>query len=325
MNGKYWDRAWSLVDGCTPCSPGCDNCWSAAMAHRFKVEGEPGQRNGVITNEKGQFDGTVIPRYDRLNIPLKRKKPTIWSIWNDLFHEDVPDDFINNVSRIMADTVDRHVFLILTKRPERIRPYQLRNTQDFRPNVWLGTTVENQETANSRIPELLKCPGNKFLSIEPMLGPIDIQKYLPCPNQDPLLCRNWSGTCCQCDINRESNEGIDAVVLGGETGPHARPMHPDWVRSVRDQCETAGVPFFFKQWGEWEPIGPVFGDLSDIEEGRSANEFGRREIIDCFGTIWPPTMQPSPGSFVVERVGSKRAGRLLDGREHNDLPWRLPL
>ena len=309
--GKYWDRAWSLVDGCTPCSPGCDNCWSMAMNKRFH-----------------KWPERVTIRPDRLNIPLKVRKPTVWAIWNDLFHEDVPSHSVQAAYTTMA-LARKHTFLVLTKRPARMASILtgwdktgLTLREGFRggkiPNIWHGLTVCNQQEADEKIPIFLQVPGKKFLSIEPMLGPIKNIKLCTDNCDKGFSPPNTIGPCCDC------TQDIDAVILGGETGPKARPMHLDWVRSVRDQCQAAEVPFFFKQWGEWEPIAPVFGDLSDTEEDRAAKEFGHREIIDCCGTIWPPMMhyQPPPGSFVVERVGSKRAGRLLDGREHNDLPWR---
>lgn len=230
---------------------------------------------GLTENWTPVFTGNIILHPDRLDVPLKRKKPTVFQIWNDLFHESVPLSFIDNVLEIIS-ACPQHTFLVLTKRAHLIEeklydvtPKQgIRNLGggDYLGNLWIGVTVCNQEEADLKIPLLLKSwPGKKFLSIEPMLGPIkNIILCTDCCSKG--FNSNTIGPCCDCI------QGIDAVVLGGETGPHARPRLHSWVRSVRDQCQASEVPFFFKQWG-----------------GNKIN---------------------------------KDTGRLLDGREHNELPWR---
>jgi protein gp37 len=265
-NGRYWDKAWSLVEGCTPVSEACDHCWLRSMHNRFK---------------QSEFD-RVISREDRLDIPLRTRKPTVFAIWSDLFHEAAPFDFILRALSRMVKT-SQHTYLILTKRPDRMLEFcthwglipdpitGLTGSGERIPdNVWLGTTVENQEQADKRIPELLKAPGKKFLSIEPLLGPVNILRF-----------------CNQ----------VDAVIVGGESGHGARPMHPDWVLSLRDQCDAAGVPFFFKQWGEWSESQPYPNS-------------GMK-----------PYQSQTIGDTLMFRCGKKRAGRFLDGREHNELPW----
>ncbi len=227
-DGRWWSKAWTLVDGCTPVSTGCDNCWLRQMSHRFDAE---------LTDEQGNWLKVIRYREDRLDLPTNVKKPTVFAVWSDLFHLSIPADFIIEAFKRM-EHCEQHTFLVLTKRPERIASVlygQEGNFYlgggDYMPNVWLGTTVENQEMADKRIPELIKCkPFNLFLSAEPMLGKIDIQKFLAA-----AIGENYP------------YEPIYAqVVCGGETGPKARPLHPEWVRSVRDQCQAAGVPFFFK-------------------------------------------------------------------------------
>lgn len=225
---RYWSKAWSLIEGCTPVSEGCEHCWLAQMEHRFgamKIKGEGENVNycpSSLTDNVGRFKGKIRFHPDRLNIPLKTKKPTVFAIWSDLFHEDVSEEFIRDAFAVMGFEAQRHTYLVLTKRPERMAKivyYFLRHE-----NIWLGTTVENQEQADKRIPELLRCrPFPLWLSIEPMLGPIEVPP--------------------------DTLEKVSQVILGGETGRGARPMHPDWVRSIRDQCEVAKVPFFFKGWG----------------------------------------------------------------------------
>jgi protein gp37 len=192
-----------------------------------------------LTN-KGKFTGKILTRPDRLSIPLKRRKPTVYAVWNDLFHEAVPFEFILAALAHAVGRYDLHKYLVLTKRPARMVEFfrWMDTAAPFRVEMsrecwWSGLTICNQQEADEKIPVFLQVPGRRFLSIEPMIGPIDIQ-YGAFNGADSI----------------ESLEGIHAVLLGGETGPGARPLHPDWVRSVRDQCVAAGVPFFFKSWGD---------------------------------------------------------------------------
>ena len=207
---KYWDKAWSLVSQCTPVSPACDNCWLRAMDARFGKA----WKGDVITNE------------NRLDIPLKIKKPTTFAIWSDLFHEKVPDDFILLAFEIIAHC-PQHKFLICTKRPERMAHIINHYKVVYQQNTFLGTTVENQEQADKRIPELLKCrPFKLFLSVEPMLEPIDLTRWLPYGKGQTVY---------------------QAIVAGCESGHHARPTDEDWVLDLREQCLVAKVPLFIKQ------------------------------------------------------------------------------
>lgn len=167
-------------------------------------------------------------------------------------------------------------------------------------NVWLGVSVENQETADERIPLLLQCPAAvRWLSCEPMLGPVDLwpSAFLPCPRSEGMIMDPTTGAyeCCkECDFTGVGDEpGIDWIVAGGESGTGARPMHPDWARSLRDQCASAGVPFFFKQHGEWVSVSEVAG---------------------------PGEHFHFPDGATVRRAGKRIAGRLLDGVEHNAYP-----
>ena len=167
------------------------------------------------------------------------------------------------------------------------------------PNVWLGVSCENQARADERIPILLQIPAAKhWVSIEPMLGAVDF--HLPNGNFPKYnALQKWT--------NGERATGIDWVVLGGETGPGARPMHPDWVRSVRDQCQAAGVPFYFKQWGEWI-------QLRDNAACRAGEFKGQRIEVDQYSN--PDQCR----RITLCRVGSKASGHLLDGREWREMP-----
>jgi protein gp37 len=447
---RYWDMPWSLVDGCTPCSPGCDHCWSAGMTHRFLPDLT--LKSHWIDMETGRtmspaFNGKILTHPERLSIPLKRRKPAVYAVWNDLFHEKVPWTFQKEAYGVMLEP-SNHTYLILTKRPGIMGEHLFKiSIPDIPPNIWHGLTVCNQQEADEKIPMFLQVPGKKFLSLEPLLSKIDLTPYLSvCYNGikeennyaektregnrclssggerglsdrrgrsclasgqegmgqvakqscEPPLQKGQGGTRCrevpsstspdqwedaqlssesigispllrvdpstlnsesqrrkeekepsgksgigngfrtspscpshfecredgskrsqECDgkVYSRSDSGnsgdegrnsgrdgnpsrpqnintgeevrgelqrglgypqrkpLDLILLGGETGPGARPLHPDWIRSVRDQCAAAGVSFFFKGWGT--------------------------------GTQIP-----------------MHRGRLLDGRTHDDLPWR---
>lgn len=333
--GRYWDLPWSLVSGCTPCSPGCDHCWAAGIERRFG--------DGWLSLKDGRFNGRVRPHPDRLSIPLKRRKPTVYAVWNDLFHEAVPDYFIDRAFAAMA-LCPRHTFLVLTKRPERMLAwfsydkacrvradrvseacgdhFSLDPEADDPtdkwplPNVYPGLTVCNPAEADEKIPRFLQVPGKKFLSLEPLLGPIKLLQYLirgECIDRCPE-----GNDCSECDPGFASqffDHQIDAVILGGETGPGARPMHPDWVRSVRDQCSAAGVPFFFKQWGEYLPA-----DQAGCPCGPPMKAWMWSDGTPWTGPYNAKDME-SRGHKLLRRVGKKGAGRILDGRTHDELPW----
>jgi protein gp37 len=229
----------------------------------------PGQYHPLTTN--GKFNGTVTIHTEHLDIPLKRKKPTVWAIWNDLFHEDVPDDFISDVLNHIY-CLPRHIYLLLTKRIERMRDFFLGTSGaganfEWPNHIWFGITVCNQQEADEKIPLLLQIPAAvRWISIEPMLAPIDISPWLtgwtgknntlPSPLSDALKVLP--------DIPK-----IDWVVLGGETGPGARPMKLEWVRDVRDQCQAAGIRFFFKAWGPRKEVGRILDgwEWSELPKG----------------------------------------------------------
>ena len=278
---SWTDYSWNPVTGCTPISSACDHCYARSIATRFT--GTPSWPNG--------FKVTCHP--ERLEQPLHWRKPgrVFLCSAGDLFHEDVPEAFIARVFARMA-ACRQHTFQILTKRPERmldIVNLACRAVPEHwpLPNVWLGVTAENQEMVDARIPLLLQVPAAvRFVSVEPMLGPLDLLDYLPWGNNDPAAKLDW-------------------VIAGGESGPHARPMHPDWVRSVRQQCTAAGVPFFFKGWGEWLP--------------RSQGDDPER-LPQSFVAATPDDVLLNRPKEPINRVGKRKAGHLLDGREHRQFP-----
>lgn len=188
------------------------------------------------------------------------------------------------------------------------------------PNVWLGTSIENQKTADERIPHLLQTPAAvRFLSVEPLLEAVDLEIF-PTHKCNGVDGGERHGNANKCNIcgrfSTAKREGIDWVIVGGESGPGARPMHPDWARSIRDQCIAAGVKFFFKQWGAWTPERPEH--YHRVSGKRYSSE------SFCWGKNMKPYRSDEPdnwiGSATVYKVGKKQAGRLLDGREWSEMP-----
>ena len=246
---RYWTKSWGLVHGCTPIGDACLHCWAAKEAYTRNFQKNPKIRalyEGLTYLKDGipTFNGTVRLNEAAMEIPLRTKKPTVFAVaWGgDLFHKDVPFSFLADAFSVMG-RCPQHTFLVLTKRPRAMASFinAYKNAGGYYPNVYLGTTVEDQKQADERLPALLKCaPFPLWLSIEPMLGEISFRWAL------------WA------KISREPGavnkhldglKGISQVVLGGETGSGARPMNPDWAMAVRDQCSAAGVPFFFKGHG----------------------------------------------------------------------------
>jgi len=246
---EWTDATWNPVTGCDRVSPGCDHCYALTLAERFR--GTPGHYF-----EDG-FDVQLRP--DKLDQPLRWKKPrkVFVNSMSDLFHKDIPDEYIAKVFAVMA-MAPQHTFQVLTKRhgrmhsllssarwPELLTDVQLTDDEHWPkdldpeaplPNVWLGVSAENQQWADIRIPALLDTPAAvRFVSAEPLLGPISFRwaKWEP-----------W--------VNRNHLDGLrrlDWIIVGGESGRGARAMDAEWVRVIRDQCDEAGVAFHFKQWG----------------------------------------------------------------------------
>lgn len=207
---EWTETTWNPVTGCSKISDGCRNCYAERLAKRLQAMGNKRYADGF----------EVSLHYDVIDAPLKWNRPQVVFVnsMSDLFHEDIPLSFIQDVFKVMLKA-DRHIFQILTKRSERL--LSLSDKLNWPRNVWMGVTVESQKYVR-RIDDLSKVPAQvKFLSIEPMLSGFEV-----------LPLRN-----------------IDWVIVGGESGPRCRGIEADWVRSVRDLCQVGKVPFFFKQWG----------------------------------------------------------------------------
>ncbi len=357
---EWTDATWSPVTGCTKVSEGCRHCY-IERTPPFRMEGrkfrcprcggsgyvEDSDGNRLAYGKSGQFiagarcarcsgtgragigDTTGVRMHeDRLDVPLRWRKPRKVFVCSmaDLFHEAVSDEYIAKVFAVMALTPEV-TYQVLTKRPARMRALLASGTfagmvwRDVDdpswplPNVWMGVTVEDQERADQRIPILLDTPAAvRWLSCEPLLGPVDL-------DATGMGVTGTSGP-------ESRPSAVDWVVAGGESGPNARPMHPSWARSLRDQCATAGVPFLFKQWGEWAP------DEWIDEDG--CRHVGRKpEARDSKSLVMHPagmTALTPDNPFdpwerghpcwntVMRRIGKKRAGRLLDGIQHDGYP-----
>ncbi len=308
-NIPYVDFTWNPGCGCPEkVSPACGNCWADGL-HTKRHEA---YKAGKKLPEQYAKPFTALQQFpDRLDEPIRRKKPCSIAVMfmGDLF--TFPFDFIDKVVEV-AEVTPWHTYQLLTKRPERMLKYfkwrwnnadqhmldctkakawkkehNIDGNNMYVPNLWLGVTSENQEQADKRIPILLQIPAAvRFVSIEPMLGPVDL-------NQNYANGKWWG-------------DKLSWVIVGGESGPGARPMHPDWARSVRDQCQAASVPFFFKQWGQHLPASQY----------ESMNEDEWRKV-DGNGTL--PAMC-GLGSLRVWSIGKKKAGCLLDGREYKEYP-----
>lgn len=213
---EWTEATWNPTTGCSKVSPGCAHCYAERMAFRLQAMGQNRYENA--------FELTL--QDDVVELPLRWKKPRLIFVnsMSDLFHADVPDAFISRCFGVMQEA-GQHVFQVLTKRPERA--FALSSDLAWGPNVWMGTSVES-EHYTSRIDVLRQIPSAlRFLSVEPLLGPIE-------------------------ELNLD---GVHWVIAGGESGPGARPMKPEWVRRIRDRCLSFKVPFFFKQWGAFGQDG----------------------------------------------------------------------
>lgn len=336
---EWTDATWNPITGCSVVSPGCTNCYAMRLAGT-RLAHHP-SRAGLTRDTKAGpvWTGEVRLNEQWLDQPLRWKRPRMVFVCahGDLFAEGVPDAWIDKVFAVMALS-PQHTFQVLTKRSARMREYlshERRPHQVARaavdlflhrklpsrmplhdrwpvksigdidlphditlqtwplPNVWLGVSVEDQTRANDRLKYLIATPAAvRWVSAEPLLGPVDLTHWFHSP--------------------MDMAKRLDWVVVGGESGPGARPMHPDWARSLRDQCAAAGVPFLFKQWGEWWPRDQWEHNpdliLPDDDYVAAGNALGtmrlQTEVMHC--------------------VGKARAGRLLDGVEHHAFPEIQP-
>ncbi len=336
--GPDGKRGWH----CEVVSAGCKNCYAEKMNRGARFLGT-GRRYQLKQREEVKIE----LHEPTLLKPLSWKQPRaiFWMDMSDAFGEWVPFEWIDKFLAIAALT-PQHIHMFLTKRPERMAEYFATHTGLTRAqligieasrvggrfegtpfplhNVWLGTSVEDQKAADTRIPHLLRCPAAvRFLSCEPLLGPVDLTD-IPWPEDRPRFPATDDISDSRCSLSEIEGTRIHWVIAGGESGPGARPMHPDWPRSLRDQCETAGVPFFFKQWGAWLPWSD-FCD-NDIDDNPEITRFDTMEWDegkwrDVGRPMWCDTFDGDvDGEQCVGKVGKHKAGRILDGKTHGAFP-----
>lgn len=318
--GIEWaDATWNPIVGCSIVSPGCTNCYAMGMAARIEAM-QPGSHYAGTTQPSkagAVWSGRLALAPDHiLTQPLHWRRPRriFVNSMGDLFHEDAPDAWIDRVFAIMA-LAPQHTFMVLTKRSARMRDYVGTRAGDWMlhwpdaarkagallgdvaalravpfplPNVWLGVSTERQAEWDARVPDLKAAPAAvRFVSAEPLLSAIVGDFSL-----------------------------INLAIVGGESGPKARPMHPDWARSLCDQCAAAGTAFFFKQWGEWVSVYDRDRDDPDWRNVPTPGDWDRKRFLNLAGG------QGFHGDklHMMRRVGKRAAGRLLDGVEHNAMP-----
>jgi protein gp37 len=298
---EWTASSWNVVTGCTKVSSGCAHCYAERMAKRLA-----GRAGYPAANP---FTVTLHPEH--LDDPLHWRKPRKVFVvsMGDLFHAAVPEMFIFDVWKVM-ERCPQHTFQVLTKRPERMA--MLTNARrggeimlPLLPNVWAMTSVEDQATADARIPHLMRCrTAVRGVSYEPALGGVDFAPWL---DAQPVSQRGHGILRVG---RRLVDPSLDWLIAGGESGPKARPAHPQWFRDVRDQCAAAGVPFFFKQQGEWtwERPGSILQPSTGFIHRDGRFTPGRHDEVAA--GHWQP----------VYRVGKRAAGHLLDGVEHREWP-----
>lgn len=318
---------WNPIAGCSIVSAGCKNCYAMRIAKRLEAMGQA-KYAGLTHEVNGHtvWTGKTNLDHGALIAPPSWKKPdrrVFVNSMSDLFHESVPESFIHLVFNVMR-VWDKTTFMVLTKRPERmldvVRSLSWRSAMPgewgwhaYRgepgsrvlPNVWLGVSVEDQRAADERIPLLLQTPAAvRFLSCEPLLGPVELARWFT-----------------EVEYNNHYRGGspIHWVIAGGESGPGARPMHPDWARSLRDQCVSADVPFFFKQWGSYRPTvvtptGPEIwpGQVLVKRKGLTIRPEVRSKLKDLTCA--------DDGDVSMHPMDKRLAGRDLDGRTWDEFP-----
>jgi protein gp37 len=294
---EWTDSTFNPWIGCTKISPACDHCYAADLSARYGwVEW------GNYPRKRTSPQNWKAPRrWQRKAAEFfaqhGRRRRVFCASLSDVFDNQVPDEWRADLWSLIRDCPDLD-WLLLTKRPQNIAKMLPDYWDEIKGSIWLGTTVEDQPRADYNIKHLAQHDAAvRFISVEPMLGPIDLSDLF-----------GWG---C----------GLDWVIAGGESGHGARPSHPDWFRSLRNQCAAAGVPFLFKQWGEWAPYRiTAGGDLGgDVRRGKATIIHPRGET-DVEVSQMTGGRSTLPGSRYVGRVGKKVAGRLLDGVEHNGFP-----
>ena len=326
---EWTDATWNPIRGCSRVSEGCRNCYAEKIAARFSKPDQPFHGLAEMKRGEARWTGVMQLVAGKLDEPLHWKKPrrVFVNSMSDLFHEKVNFEWIKKVWNVISEC-PQHTFQILTKRPQRMLDFAqwMAGADDISiaawpRNTWLGVSVEDQSTADERIPLLLKTPASvRFISAEPLLSEIKLRWEWVSAGK-PL------GGGPQVNLREPWAEPtplpkLDWVICGGESGPGARPMHPDWARTIRDQCNAAAVPFFFKQWGEWREELPNIPTVTFDADKFVMAEKSSRCYVSVNGHVIKreKAMKSNTPYRSMDRVGKKEAGRTLDGREWNEYP-----
>lgn len=344
---EWTDATWNPITGCSVTSPGCKHCYAMQLAGTRLKHHE--SRAGLTqdTSAGPVWTGEVRFNQQWLDQPIRWTKPRMIFVCAhaDLFHESVPDEWIDIVVGIMwaclygRNGTPGHIFQVLTKRAARMRDYfstdrreawaraavnygggidpdgiwdQVMGAEGPHPRIWLGVSVEDQKRADERIPDLLATPAAvRWVSAEPLLGPVDLRFHI---FSEPTGNFRTNAGKRQMELRKPADGGLHWVVLGGESGPKARPMHPQWARDLRDQCAEAGVPFLFKQWGDWA--------IASHKNGHFDSDMVRNSAywIDRGGQMHKPSSLDLDSPIAMFRMGKKAAGRHLDGHVHSAFP-----
>lgn len=343
-NIEWCDATFNPWIGCTKVSPACDHCyaerdfdlrrhvvqWGAGQARKRTGDDnwkKPGKWNakpfyecevcGLRTDNPMRAQCKGPHRSQHMWKPARRR--VFCASLADVFDNEVPAEWRAELFALIAATPNLD-WLLLTKRIGNVSSMIAAPGMQkcgLPPNVWLGATICNQDEADRDIPKLLDVPAAvRFVSIEPMLGPINVAD-IPDPAGGicikPLAGARWlMGTGTRCGSYPAESPKLHWVICGGESGPHARPMHPQWARDLRDQCAAAGVPFLFKQWGEWMPAG--------FEDGWYRNHAASLLLLARAERGWTDDPLFAIDDEWMARIGKKAAGRVLDGRTHDGFP-----
>ena len=336
---EWCDHTFNPWIGCTRVSPGCDNCYAEAQDkfRRWTLWGWGGPRRRTSASTWA-MPSRWNAQAEAFHAQHGRRQRVFCASLADVFDNAVSEDWRADLFDLIVATPNLD-WMLLTKRIGNVLgmvPYDWTCPRRGWPShVWLGATIVNQAEADRDIPKLLSVPAAKrFLSMEPLLGPVNLERPMPGPDLDQgggaSICQPWM-----------IQSGIDWVIVGGESGPNARPMHPAWSLGLRDQCHAAGVPVLFKQWGEWLPISQQAEEFTrrlyrpnrrarlHEDQGALDDCYGRtctveQAVIHSDGSVHAPltpmAFLQGTGAMLTFKVGKKAAGRLLDGREWNEVP-----
>ena len=345
---EWTDHTFNPWVGCTRISPACDNCYAADWARRA---GKPGLWEPGAERQRTSAENWRKPlkwnRDSAARVAAGGRRTRVFcASLADVFDNQVPPEWRADLWALIRATPDLD-WQLLTKRPQNIADMLPSDWADGWPNVWLGATVEDQERADRNIPHLLAIPARvRFLSVEPLLGPVDLEPWLEWPEPAPEVsgeswgCQQCDAHCPKCPKRKavhlypegpigahgcpewilENRQTVDWVIVGGESGPQARPMHPDWVRAIRDQCAAAEVPFLLKQWGNWKPSYDRDRDDPDWQRCSEESRDPRGRWMNLAGG------HGFHGQRVVWMTSDHKArnGRTLDGITHDAFPEPRP-